>query len=92
MGISVEEVAGTNFSYLGFNLQDPLLKNPLVRRAVTLSVDRNAILQHILIGGSRAATAILPPEHWAGNAELAAYAYDPEQAKKLLQQAGIKLP
>jgi len=92
IGISVQEVAGTNFSYLGFNLQDPQLKNPLVRRAVTLSVDRNAILQHILIGGSRAATAILPPEHWAGNARLIAYPYDPEQAKNLLQQAGIKLP
>ena len=91
-GISVEEVAGTNFSYLGFNLQDPLLKNPLVRRAVTLAVDRNVILQHMLIGGSRAATAILPPEHWAGNAALPAYPYDPVQARSLLLQAGIKLP
>jgi peptide/nickel transport system substrate-binding protein len=91
-GIKVEEVPGTNFSYLGFNLQDPILKNPVVRRAVTLSLDRNAILQHALIGESRVATAILPPEHWAGNAELVAYPYDPVQAKSLLQSAGIKLP
>jgi peptide/nickel transport system substrate-binding protein len=91
-GITVEEVAGTNFSYIGFNLQDPLLKNPLVRRAVTLAVDRNAILQYALVGSSRTATAILPPEHWAGNAGLQAYPYDPVQAKQLLQKAGIKLP
>ena len=91
-GITVREVPGTNFSYLGFNLQDSVLKDPLVRRAVTLSIDRNAILQHALVGGSRAATAILPPEHWAGNAALNPYPYDPAQAKNLLQQAGIKLP
>lgn len=91
-GIEVEEVPGANFSYLGINLQDPQLKNALVRRAIALSVDRNAILQYALIGGSRAATAILPPEHWAGNPALQPYPYDPVQAKKLLQQAGIELP
>ena len=35
--VTVQAVPGTNFSYLGFNLQDPLLNNPLVRRAVTLA-------------------------------------------------------
>jgi len=91
-GVKVEEAAGSNFSYLGFNLQDPVLKNPLVRRAVALSIDRDAILRNVLAGGSRPATAILPPEHWAGNPALSPYPHDPQQARALLQQAGIELP
>jgi peptide/nickel transport system substrate-binding protein len=90
--IKVLKSAGTNFSYLGFNLQDPILKNPLVRRAVALSINREAIIQHAMVGGTRLATAILPPEHWAGNAALQPTIYDPQQAKMLLQQAGVKLP
>ncbi len=90
--VKVREVPGTNFSYLGFNMQDPLLKNPLVRRAVTLAIDREAIIRHALVGGSRPAGAILPPEHWAGNADLSPYPYDPAQARALLEKAGVQLP
>jgi peptide/nickel transport system substrate-binding protein len=90
--VKVQEVAGANYSYLGFNLQDPLLKNPLVRRAVTLAIDRDAIIRNALVGGSRPAGAILPPEHWAGNADLPAYTYAPAQARQLLLQAGVQLP
>ena len=90
--VTVQAVPGTNFSYLGFNLQDPLLNNPLVRRAVTLAIDRDTIIRQALVGGSRPATAILPPEHWAGNADLPPYPYDPAQARALLQQAGVTLP
>ncbi len=91
-GIRVFEVPGTNYSYLGFNLQDPVLRNPLVRRAVTVAIDREAIIRHVLAGGTRPATAILPPEHWASNETLAAYAYHPDESRQLLKQAGVKLP
>lgn len=90
--IRVSSVAGTNYSYLGFNLQDPLLADARVRRAVTLAVDREAIIRQALVAGSRPATAILPPEHWAGNPALQAYRYDPVEARSLLEQAGIALP
>lgn len=90
--IEVLASPGANYSYLGFNLQDPLLKNPLVRQAVALSINRDAIIRHALVGGTRPATAILPPEHWAGNPDLQPYPYDPQRARALLQQAGVKLP
>lgn len=91
-GITVLESPGTNYSYLGFNLQDPVLKNPLVRRAVTLSINREAIIRHALVRETRSATAILPPEHWAGNAGLTVIPYDPRQSRALLLQAGVTLP
>jgi peptide/nickel transport system substrate-binding protein len=91
-GIEVHEGKGANFSYLGFNLQDEQLKNPLVREAIAHAIDRPAIVRLALVGGSREAEAILPPEHWAGNPDLAAHEYNPRLARELLQQAGIKLP
>ncbi|MDR2874996.1 MAG: ABC transporter substrate-binding protein [Methylobacillus sp.] len=88
----VLESPGTNYSYLGFNMQDPVLRDVNVRRAVTLAIDREAIARQVLVGGSRSATAILPPEHWAGNAALKPAPYEPEIARALLTQAGVKLP
>lgn len=90
--VTVLQSAGTNYAYLGFNLRDPQLQDIRVRRAVALSIDRAAMLRHALVGGSRPATAVLPPEHWAGNAALAALPHDPERARALLREAGVALP
>ncbi len=90
--IQVSEVQGSNFSYLGFNLQDAVLSKPEVRRAIAHAIDRPAILQEVLVGGSREAGSILPPEHWAGHDNLPMYEYNPQLARELLQQAGVSLP
>ena len=91
-GIRLLESPGANFSYLGFNLQDPLLAKLEVRRAIAHAIDRKAIIRHALVDASREAGAILPPEHWAGNADLPAYRYDPLLARAMLEQAGVTLP
>lgn len=90
--VRVLAIPGSNYSYLGFNLQDPWLKDVRVRRAVAMSIDRAAIMDHALPAGSRPAAAILPPEHWAGNPGLPHHPYDPRQARALLREAGAPLP
>ncbi|SNR68431.1 peptide/nickel transport system substrate-binding protein [Methylobacillus rhizosphaerae] len=90
--LEVQESQGTNFAYIGLNMRDPVLSNPLVRQALAHAIDREAIIQHALVSGSRLAETILPPEHWAGNADLQANAYDPGLARELLQRAGVRLP
>lgn len=90
--IRVDEVNGSNFSYLGFNLQDAQLAKPEVRRAIAHAIDREALLREVLVGGSREAGSILPPEHWAGHDALPTYEYNPALARELLQQAGVELP
>jgi peptide/nickel transport system substrate-binding protein len=90
--IKVETGIGSNFSYLGFNLQDPQLKNLLVRQAVAHAINRQAIIQQVLVKDSREAAAILPPEHYTNQATFKSYDYDPALAKQLLIKAGVKLP
>jgi len=87
-GVAVSRSRGGNFSYLGFNLEDPLTANPLIRRAVSLGIDRAAIRHYLFDDGARAAIGILPPDHWAGADALSPPAYDPQQARALLRQAG----
>jgi peptide/nickel transport system substrate-binding protein len=87
-GIRVRRRPGANFAYLGFQLQDADTGRPEVRRAIALAIDRDAIIEHIFNGAARPAAALLPPEHWAGAAQLSPIAPDPKQARQLLRQAG----
>jgi peptide/nickel transport system substrate-binding protein len=86
--VTLLHLPGSNFSYLGFNLQDPQTGRRAVRQAIAHAIDRQAIIDHLLGGAARPAAALLPPEHWAGNPALAAPAYDPERARDLLAAAG----
>ncbi|MBI5463073.1 MAG: ABC transporter substrate-binding protein [Gammaproteobacteria bacterium] len=87
-GIQVRHAIGSNFAYLGFNLDDPDTGRLEVRQAVALALDREAIIKYILDEGARPAGALLPPEHWAGHPELKGVSYDPAQARALLAAAG----
>jgi peptide/nickel transport system substrate-binding protein len=87
-GIAVQQRRGSNFAYLGFNLRDPVLAQPGVRQAIAHAIDRNTIIHTLLSDAARPAAALLPPEHWAGNAQLRAYSYDPPRARALLAAAG----
>lgn len=90
--INVKTSLGANFSYLGLNMQDPLLQNLKVRQAIAHAIHRQAIIDKVMVKSSRIAGAILPPEHYAGNANLTPYDYNPALARQLLQEAGVKLP
>ena len=79
---------GTSFAYLGFNMRDPVLEDVRVRRAIAHALDRAGIIRHVLGGAAHSASAILKPDHWAGNPDLSPIKYDPEAARKLLAEAG----
>jgi peptide/nickel transport system substrate-binding protein len=42
--VSVQSVVGANFSYLGLNMQDPVLQQLKVRQALAYAIDRQAII------------------------------------------------
>ena len=62
-GIRVIEKPGSSYQYLGFNLEDPIVSDVRVRRAVAHAVDRRALIQHVLEGQARPATSLFSPEH-----------------------------
>ncbi len=79
---------GSNFTYLGFNLNDTVSGEHKLRQAIAYALDREAIIRYVLGGAALPASALLPPDHWAGSA-LPLYPYDPAQARALLAEAGF---
>ena len=79
---------GNTFSYLGFNVQDPVVGQLKVRQAIAYALDKEAIIKFVFKNTAREANAILSPEHWAGHPELSGYKRDLDLAKKLLLELG----
>ena len=88
-GFKILEVDSINTTYLGLNLQDPILGQKLVRQAIAHALDRERIVRHFLGGRARIATGLLPPHHWAYTGDVPRYPYDPAQAERLLDEAGL---
>lgn len=86
--VRVQKHRGTNFAYLGFNMNDPVVGDVRVRKAIAHAIDRQAIIRFVMGGAARAANAVLVPSHWAGNPELEGLDYDPQRAAALLAEAG----
>jgi peptide/nickel transport system substrate-binding protein len=86
--LQVEETDGTEIQYLGFNLRDPLLKDARVRQAIACAIDRELMIQTLMLGHAQPALSLLPPSHWAFAGDVARYDYDPARAKRLLDEAG----
>lgn len=86
--VKVETARGTTFAYIGFNMEDPVTSRQAVRRAVALAIDRQAIIRYVLGSSARPASAILTPDHWAGNPDLPVLEHDPTAARALLREAG----
>jgi peptide/nickel transport system substrate-binding protein len=87
--LQVTEEPGTNFAYLGVNLEDPILKKKEVRQALAYAIDRDSLIKYLLRGQARKASGILPPNHWAYDPDVRKYAYDPTHAEQLLDDAGF---
>jgi len=79
-----------SYSYLGYNLKNPLFADKRVRQAITYAIDREEIIRGVLLGLGQPATGPLKPGTWAYNANLKPYPYDPARAKALLAEAGWK--
>jgi peptide/nickel transport system substrate-binding protein len=87
--LEVAEEPGTNFAYLGTNLEDPILKKKEVRQALAYAIDRDSLIKYLLRGQAREASGILPPNHWAYEPDVRKYPYDPAHAEQLLDAAGF---
>jgi len=89
-GLAVAECDGTNFAYLGINFEDAVLAKKEVRQALAYATERESLVKYLLHGQARLATGILPPNHWAYDGNVKTYGYDPGQAERLLDAAGLR--
>lgn len=83
-------VRRTMFSirFYGFNTRVKPYDDRRVRQALVHAIDRESIIEKILLGRHTLARGIMPPGTLGYNPALAGYAYDPPKARELLAQAG----
>jgi len=89
-GFRVQSERGVGTTYIGINLEHPLLGDLRVRRALAHAIDRRGLVEHKLFGRAALASSWIAPSHWAHAAETPTYDYDPARARALLEEAGIK--
>jgi ABC-type transport system substrate-binding protein len=61
-----------------------------VRQALNYAIDRDAIDKALFQGLAVPMTSPLPESQWGFDSSLKGYTYDPDKAKKLLEEAGFK--
>ena len=87
--LEVTRAPGTALAYLAFNFEDAILSHRQVRQALAYATDRASLIKYLLRGQARPANDLLPPNHWAYDADVAHYDYDPAHANSLLDSAGF---
>jgi len=90
-GIRVLEGQGSQQYYIVMNTRRPGLSDRRVRQAFNYAVDKEGIVQNVYLGAARVAQAMYATPSLDGFAPAGAYPYDPDKAKKLLDEAGWKV-
>lgn len=75
--------------YVGINTTRGPLKDPRVRQAINLAIDRKLIVQRLISGRGRLAAGVIPPSLGGADTARAAYPFDTARAKQLLRDAGF---
>lgn len=80
-----------NFQCLVWNLRQPQFADAEVRRALTLAIDRQTIVDTIFPNGTgRIAVSPIVQSVWAFDRTLKPYPYDPAEARRILESKGWK--
>ncbi len=78
------------YTYMGYNLRNPLFAEKKVRQALAYAIDRQSIIDGIVLGLGKPCTGPFSYVSWAYNPHAKSYPYDPERAKRMLAEAGWK--
>ncbi|HEX6871968.1 MAG TPA: ABC transporter substrate-binding protein, partial [Micromonosporaceae bacterium] len=88
-GQNLFEVAGNSFTYVGMPMYDKNFQDKRIRQALSLSIDRQPIIDAIFDGRYTPATGFIAPTFEGARADVCKYCKkDVEKAKALLAEAG----
>ena len=86
---SVLQTASSSLAYLGFNTEKEPFNDPLVRQAISLAVDREAIISGVYEDYGIPAIGPLAPGIFGYTEDIDAVEYNMDEARALLEEAGM---
>jgi len=84
-------VQGLETSVIVLSTENPSTKDPRVREAMNLAIDRDALAKDLFGGYAKVTQGqLVNPKAFGFNTALKPYAYDPDKAKALIKEAGAE--
>ena len=75
-----------SYTYLGFNLLDQKFKDKRIREAISYAIDKQELIDGVLMGLGVVADGPYKPDMWAYSQNVKKYPYNPEKARELLKE------
>lgn len=88
--LMVKEQPGLNVAYLAYNTLQPPFDKVEVRQAFNMAINKKNIMKAVFEGAGTEAKTPIPPTMWSYNQSIEEDQYNPEEAKALLEKAGVK--
>ena len=87
--LEVRTAPPSGMLFMFVNHESPAMQEPLVRRAIALAVDREAMAGGVADGNAVPAGSMFPPGFLSCQ-NVTEYTYDPQSARQLLADAGYR--
>jgi peptide/nickel transport system substrate-binding protein len=84
----IYEDISRSYTYLGFNLRDKKFQNPKIRKALSLAIDRDELVEILYFSHAKVCTGPFLPRTKAFNPNVKKPKIDIKKAKELLSSAG----
>ncbi|WP_341485763.1 ABC transporter substrate-binding protein [Thioclava sp. GXIMD4215] len=88
--LKLDSQPGLNVAYLAYNTTIAPFDKPEVRKALNMAINKQAIIDAVFQGAGEVAKNPIPPTMWSYNDSIQDDPYDPEKAKQMLADAGVK--
>jgi peptide/nickel transport system substrate-binding protein len=85
---NIHKRASNSYTYLGFNLTSDKFKDPRVRRAIDLSIDKQELVDILFFGHGVVCNGPFMPNTFAYNKDIKPLKLNTKLAKELLKEAG----
>ena len=79
---------GLVYEHIDLNLENPLLQDIRIRKALIYAIDRKAISERLFGGRQPVAHTSVNPLDWVFAEDVPKYSYDPKKTAALLDEAG----
>lgn len=87
--LNIYPVSGRVYYYLGYNEKRPVFADKTVRQALTMAIDRRAIIDAFLYGFGKPCLGPIPPMiQWVSRSGQDPFQYAPQKSRQLLAQQG----
>ena len=84
----IYEKISNGYTYLGFNLNNKKFKNPLIRKAISLAINKKQLIDILFFSHAKICNGPFMPGTWAYNKNVKT-TYNPKKAKEILNKLGF---